>query len=206
MIIKKIYRRIWSILINTRIKYGKLYIFKIKLETNQHPKIKNKIELANSIEDLHEIIQERGNDFKKMYEKWLLKGYICFLSKNEKSTIGIVWLNNTNMVALEFGYKQKLKNSSEAGLIDAYVLKEKRGKGVYKTIWNEALNEAQRLGIKTLYGYILNNNIRSIKVHFKLGMKDVYQILYYIRILWFNLYFKKKFRNLKDISLLKKFE
>ena len=206
MIIKKIYRRIWSILINTRIKYGKLYIFKIKLETNQHPKIKNKIELANSIEDLHEIIQERGNDFKKMYEKWLLKGYICFLSKNEKSTIGIVWLNNTNMVPLEFCYKQKLKNSSEAGLIDAYVLKEKRGKGVYKTIWNEALNEAQRLGIKTLYGYILNNNIRSIKVHFKLGMKDVYQILYYIRILWFNLYFKKKFRNLKDISLLKKFE
>lgn len=206
MIIKKIFRRIWSIILSTKIKYDKLYIFKINMDLIQHRGGGNRIEIANSIEDLNGILLEREEGFRKMYEDWLSKGYICLLAKKKKSTIGFVWLNNTNIVPLEFNYKQKLKNKREAGLIDAYVLKEKRGKGVYKKIWDEALSEASRLGIKTLYGYIKNENIKSIRVHYKLGMKDVFQILHYFRILWFNIYFKKTFKNLKDISLIKKFE
>lgn len=203
---KKIYNKIKLIIKNTCFKYDKLYIFKININQNTNTFNIYEIVKANTIDDLKEIIQEREDFFYKMYINWLSKGFICFIAKEEKSTIGIVWLNNTKEVPLEFGYKQKLKTKSEAGLIDAYVLKNKRGKGVYKEIWNNALYEAQKLGINKLYGYILNNNMRSIKVHYRLGMKNVYQILYYTRILWFNLYFKKTFNNLKDISLLKKIE
>ena len=201
---KKIIRKIKFIIKNTSFQFDKLYIYRINLIGIKRTSNNFKIVQTNSIDDLKEIIQEREDSFQKRYMNWFSKGLICFIIKEEKSTIGILWLANKKEVPLEFGFKQRLKNDSEAGLIDAYVLKEKRGKGVYKTIWNKAVEEAKKLGIKTLYGYVLHNNMQSIKAHYKLGMKDVYQILYYIRILWFNFYFKKTFKNYKDISSLKK--
>lgn len=203
---KKISNKIKFLIKNTRFQFDKLYIYKINLIGNKRTSNNFKIVKANSIDDLKEIIQERDVSFKRRYIDWFSKGIICFIMKEEKSTIGILWLANKKEVPLEFGCKQRLKNDSEAGIIDAYVLKEKRRKGVYKTLYNKALEEAQRLEIKTLYGYVLSNNIQSIKAHYKLGMKDVYQILYYFRILWFDFHFKRTFKNLKDISSLKNIE
>ena len=201
---KKLIKKFYSTIKNIRLRYDKLFIFKVNLIENKKLDSSYNIERAKVIDDIKQIIQERGNGFVRKYKEWLNSGFICFVAKLENDTVGIVWLNNIGNVPLEFGYKQKLKDNTEAGLIDAYVLKEKRGKGIYKTIWNESLLEAQRLGIKTLYAYILNKNISSIKVHYKLGVKDVDKILYYIRILWFNLYFLKTFKSPINIAKFKR--
>ena len=206
MLIRKIFSIIITKLKSTSVRYGKLFFYKLNLTQNKNTSSIYRIVRVNKIDDLMEIIKERENFFTEMYKNWFSKGFICFVAKEEKSTIGILWLANKKEVPLEFGYKQKLNDRTEACIIDGYILKEKRGKGVYKIIWDEVIYEAQKMGIKNLYAQILNKNVRSFKVHYKLGMKDVYQILYYFRILWFNLYFIKRFRNFKDISLFKKVE
>lgn len=204
MLLKKIYLKILYELRNTRFKYDKLYIFKINLFDSGNENKTYEVTKASSINDLKDICEERKGNFADMYKVWLQKGNTCFIVKNEDSTDGIVWLNNTNVVPLEFGYHQKLKDNTEAGLIDAYVLRGKRGKGVYKAIWNKSLQETKKMGITTLYGYILNNNTQSMKVHYKLGMKNVYQILYYYKILWFKLYYVKTLKHKTDILDLKR--
>lgn len=199
MLIRKVYDRLKYELLNTQIKIDKLFIYKINLEDINTDASMVKIKKARNLNDIKEVYKERGGNFQGRYQKWLNKGYTCFVAINDGVTIGIVWLNNTDVVPLEFGYHQNLNNKTEAGLIDAYVVKDKRGRGIYKAIWNKALTEAVKMGITTLYGYILKDNILSIKVHYKLGMKNVYQVLYYYKILWFRFYYIKKFKTEIDV-------
>lgn len=205
ILIKKLFFRLLTELKNTKVKSDKLFYFIINLESNIEKTTSYVVSYAKTIEDLELIIKERETYFAKMYQEWLANGYICFIVKEIDSTIGIVWLNNTRVVPLEFGYRQILNDKTEAALIDAYVVKNKRGKGVYKALWSQLLKEAKKIGIKTLYAAILNNNVLSFKVHYKLGMKRVTKILYYYRILWFNIYFVRNLKNLVDITYFKKY-
>ena len=133
ILIKKLIFRLLVELKKTKVKNDKLFIFIINLEGSLEKTTSYIVNQAKTIEDLELIIKEREKTyFAKMYQEWLEKGYICFIVKENDSTIGIVWLNNTKVVPLEFGYKQILNDKTEAALIDAYVVKNKRGKGVYK--------------------------------------------------------------------------
>lgn len=198
-------RRFLSLLKSTNIKHDKLFIFKINLELPNYVSYPYQVTLAKNIGDLEQILIEREDYFKEMYSRWFTNGYICFLVKDESKALGIVWLNNTDTVPLEFGYTQHLASKKEAGLIDAYVIKEKRGKGIYNALWYTALKETKKLGITDLYGYILDKNTNSLVVHYKLGMREIYQVLYYYRILWFNFFYLKHLKKLTDISHFKKF-
>ncbi len=199
MLIRKIYNRLKYEFKNTEIRYDKLFIYKINNENINLDVSLFNVKKACDLNDIKEIYEERGGNFKAMYKRWLQLGYICFIAIKDGVTLGVVWLNNTNTVPLEFGYYQTLINKEEAGLIDAYVLKKHRGKGIYKAIWNEALTEAAKMGITTLYGYVLKDNIISIRVHYRLGMEKVCRTLYYYKILWFRFYYLKSYKTEVDI-------
>lgn len=204
MLIKKIFRKIKSLVKNANFKNGRLYIFQIDLGSIDKSFNKYKIHEARTISEIHAIIEDREKNFKSMYSKWLSEGFVCFVASENNVAIGVVWMCNNDEVPLEFGYRQKLENKRQAGLIDAYVLKNKRGKGAYKALWNSALNEISERGIDTLYGYILKQNILSFKVHAKLGMTKVVGQLFYFKILWFKFYSLINYSNAKDITELLK--
>ncbi|HCT30407.1 MAG TPA: hypothetical protein DIW31_06675 [Bacteroidales bacterium] len=190
------------------LKFERVYFFKIDLKTFFFELEDEKItvQLVNNIEDLDDIIAERGESYVIRYEKWFNRKFQCFRATIENKTIGILWLNNTNVVEVLFGYKEKIENSkTEAWVVDGYVLEKYRKLGAYKLIWHTVLFEAKKSEIEYVFAAIQDSNIRSFKVHFKLGMNsNVYKVLYYFKILWFNLYLFKHFASYKNIALLKK--
>jgi len=191
-----------------KFKFDKLYFFKIDLNDFSFDLRKNdiKIKIAENIQDLKEIISERGATYINRYEKWFKRNYICYYAIIDNKGIGLLWLNNTNIVELLFGYKEKVKDrNTEAWVIDGYVLKEYRGYGAYKLIWHRVLYEAKENGIKYIYAAIYNSNINSFKIHFKLGMNNnVYKILYFFRIIWIKIYLFKYFPRFQNIKELRK--
>jgi GNAT superfamily N-acetyltransferase len=189
---------------NVLIYFNKLYVFKINLNVKITTNPDYEIKFINEIGDIDFIIKERGGDSHDRYVKWLSLGYLCIVASKNNNTIGMVWFVDADSVPLEFNQKQFLKMGKEGGLIDAYVLKNYRGKGVYSTIWYHALNAIKKRGYIAAYGYIRNDNKHSFLVHEKLGMTDVTEIIYYLKLFFFNFYYKKKFNKPKNIKVLKK--
>jgi len=183
---------------------GKLYIFKYEIDV---PPINNTydVKIATNIDDLSEIVLERGDEIGNMYITWLNSGFTCLIATNEGKTVGLVWIVEGGTVPLEFRYKQKLKHKNEVGLIDAYVLKRERGKGVYRKLWNTALSTIYNRGCNVMYGYILDDNELSFKVHYKMGMVKVDKILKYDKFLVFRIYRVKKLKKGKNIKEYKRF-
>ena len=203
-IFNRIYRKLFEIFKACRFEVNSLYYYLIDNKAFIDLDDRYEVIKTNDVNELKPIYEEREHYVKKQYENWLKLGYICFIARTEGRTVGLLWLNNTGTVPLEFGRQLILKAKTEAAIIDGYVLKRYRGKGIYKIIWNAVLLEAQKLKVNNLYAQILNNNVISIKVHYPLGMKNVYQRLDYYRIMWFNFFRLKKFIPPIDILELRK--
>jgi len=207
MLGNKYYSKIRRVLKKANLKFEKVFFFKIDLATYCLDLEEGGIKIlrTDNIEDLNSIITARGESFLHRYEKWITRGYLCFCAVLENQVIGVLWLNNTDVGEVLFGYKERIKDSnSEAWVIDGYVLDKYRQMGAYKLIWNKVLYMAKDKGIRYIYAAIQNSNHRSFKVHYKLGMNsNVYKILYYFRIAWFNVYITRRFTKLRDIANLK---
>ena len=190
------------------LKFEKVYFFKIDLKTFCFDLERGDIKISNvnDVQDLKDIISERGGSYVHRYEKWLKRKYLCYRAILDNKVIGILWLNNTSFVEVLFGYKEKIQNcSTEAWVIDGYVLEKYRRLGTYKLIWYKVLYEAKNRGIEYIFAAIQNSNIKSFKVHYKLGMNsNVYKVLYYFRLVWFNVYLIKHFSKFRNIAELKK--
>jgi len=188
-------------------KFDRVYFFKIDLKSFKFDLEGVDIEIikTNTVRDLVDIILERGDSHTKRYEKWIQRNYLCYRAVFAGKVIGILWLNNTKLVEVLFGYKERIQNTNtEAWVIDGYVLEKYRRIGAYKLLWHNVLFDAKNRGIEYIYAAIQSSNESSFKVHYKLGMNNnVYKVLYYFRLFWFKIFLTRRFLRFKDIAILK---
>lgn len=191
-----------------RLICDKGYFFKIDLESFDFELLNNPtlIKVAVNITELNDIIAERGHTFKRRYENWLNIGHLCYCAIHGDNVVGVLWIHNTERVNILFGYTEKVNDiRTEAWVIDAYIIEKHRGTGIYKYLWSKAMYESKMSGLKYIHAIIQDSNTKSFEVHYALGCSNnVYKIIYYCRLLWFNIRIIRKLPKAMDILKLKK--
>ncbi|MFS0688319.1 GNAT family N-acetyltransferase [Sporosarcina sp. 179-K 8C2 HS] len=106
--------------------------------------------------------EEKKQTADKYKERFGPADSFTFGAFDESKLIGVITLLTEKT--------KKMKH--RATIVAMYVTPEKRGKGVAKTLMNEAINKARSLeGIEQVYLTVVNSNVAAKNLYFSLGFE-----------------------------------
>jgi hypothetical protein len=137
----------------------------------------------SDIEPLVKLMKERykhlDNDLAKKFESLFLyrlqRGGLCFLGKIENEIIHYNWVSFNRNNSLEGRFVDL--RPDEALCLDAFTLREWRGKGIYPAAHYRMLQILQAKGYRKAYALVDTDNKSSKKPHFRQGWKPFGTVL-----------------------------
>jgi hypothetical protein len=164
--------------------YKKLYVFETPLKEKYPIKEYDKsitIEVLLDINDISEFAKLRGDWYHQYAIDLLEKKNICFIAKVDGIVVSCLWTSFNKVYFSDVLFTLKVEKDI-APLIDGYTLEEYRGKGIYKILWNTCINYLIDTKKYTkIYGFILDTNKRSLKVHSKLELNKIIMKIRFIK-------------------------
>jgi len=141
---------------------------------------------ASDISSLVKLMEERNKMIQpggmKEFENFILsrfqKGGLCFLGKIGEKIVHYNWIS--------FNWEQTLKartlrlKTDETYCLDAFTLREWRGKGIYPFIHYQALRHLKGKGVRMAYTLVDADNKSSKKTHYLQAWKALGTVLSFI--------------------------
>lgn len=196
--IKHYLKIILRIILNTITpKYSKILVFEILTKNYKLNKERNEVvvKIAKNMDEMKNFIEKRGKLYLNFSKKLFEKGNLCFYGEIHQQIVSCVWTSFNEVDLVEVKYLIKVDKKT-VPLIDGYTLPEYRGQGVYKAVWDYCIEYFQNnQNYERIFGFILPSNVRSLKVHKKLQLRNVILEITYLRILGSNFHFLKNKEN-----------
>jgi RimJ/RimL family protein N-acetyltransferase len=167
-----------------RFEYGRLFVLEIVLRPSSDifEDYGHQIEIASGPDDLNTLIDQREKWFGEVILQRFSEGDICFIAKRNGEAIGCIFATFNSVYLPIVEYELPLDNET-VGLIDGYTLPEFRGKHVYSSVFNACVDYFSKTDFRRVYGFIIPNDVRSLKVHQKLGLNKIVFDITMIRFL-----------------------
>lgn len=157
------------------------------LEITDNPSL----ELANRefkiIENFNEFVwfaehrtiedKEAGDNFVSVVKTRFKRGdFAIVYLENEKFPLSYVFITTKYAVFTPVGMTLPLPDKT-FGMYDVYTFKAARSKGYYSHLFEYSIFYMKKLGYKKIWLWLMAHNIKSVKVHYKLGLKTIIMIL-----------------------------
>jgi len=155
-------------------KYGRLYVLELvpKPDLARSNDYGYQVGIASGLDDLRTLLERREKWFGEEAEQRLGKGDVCFVARFNGDVISCLFATFNSVYLPDVEYDLSLDEDT-VGLIDAYTLPEFRGKHVYSLVFDACSGHFSRVGYRKVYGFIAPDNVRSLKVHRKLGLDRI---------------------------------
>lgn len=135
--------------------------------------------LVKLMEERHKMVApDRIKKSENMVLSRFQKGRLCFLGKTGGEIVHYNWISFNREETLT-GRTLRLK-ADEAYCLDAFTLREWRGRGIYPLVHYQALRHLKEKGIKTAYTLVDADNNSSKKNHVLHAWKALGTVLSFI--------------------------
>jgi RimJ/RimL family protein N-acetyltransferase len=156
-------------------------------EPNSH---RFQVHRASSVAELQPLIEQREAWFGRSARQRLAEGDVCFVAKLDGKVVSCIFGTLTSVLVSEVEYTMPLDDPTVA-LFDSYTLPEHRGKYAYSSVLHAAINHCREAGFERIVGFIAPDNVRSLRVHQRLGVNRIISTITMVRFLGVRKHFFK---------------
>ena len=171
-----------------------MYVLYMELRPRSVKDIGN-IYVIDKFEPLQEFIHLReiedsslsNRNYAEEVRKRFAENYICVVYEKDDQVVSVIFLSNYKVHQETINYTFKIPDNT-ISLHDAYTLNKYRNQGIYSLIFVELINICVKKGYETICGAFLPQNIGSISLHNRLGMKKINEKVVWHHCLGFSWY------------------
>lgn len=108
-------------------------------------------------------------------QKRLQNNHLLYVAKNKEDIIGFVWVVK-NYFDVTFFNGTIYLNDDEGLLLNANIMKEYRGKGIYNRLKAYAFDDLKKEGLKRTIGFYWHRNIPAIRMNERFGCQIIGEV------------------------------